>query len=667
MASILRSSDTVIYLVGTVKHQISGHKLPSNRQVLSVLFYNIREVKLTIRESANLVARECVIFWAKARIPTRALPHCTKKIIDLHSEWRNLQKSAHRRTNTHKERERKFVANLNNLFDVAHADALNMIKIEEDKLFLLHQREPGRRGYLGGVDRKLAAKEERARIRVIKEEEKKMKMKGDNSSQFLEITTASSDESIEVSDSDSNPIFTEPSTSSASISGCDATVDGRKANSEKEKKRGTKCFMTSKLVAVLDRCQLSQRDAVFVLEATAEALGHNVDEIALNRSSIQRYREQFRKKQAENIKYLFTEKNPTFVTVHWDGKLVPALNVRDSRTERLPIIITYENQEQLIGVPALPNSSGKEQSRAVWNAIKMWGLDEKVQILCCDTTASNTGRFSGAVTLLEQLAGREMLLFPCRHHMYELVLRSVFENELPQVAISPDVAFFKQLREKWNAMEKVNYEDGHEHLHETFSGVEIEEALIFFRKLLKEEHLKNDYRELIELCIMFLGATVDLNLKVRPPGALHHARWMAKGIYSLKMFLFRSQLSLSVSELDGLKNICLFVVKVYAKWWFMSSSAIGAPYNDLCFLKELKQYENVNARVSSSALKKFCQHLWYLNEEICMLSLFDDKVNNDTKTCMVRNLKRETLGTERRYTVLPGAVTKLLGKLFSHR
>ncbi|KAI8038115.1 hypothetical protein M5D96_009156 [Drosophila gunungcola] len=61
--------------------------------VLSVLFYNIRQVKLTLSESANLVTREFLIFWEKARIPTRALPNCVKKLIDLYQAWRELQKN----------------------------------------------------------------------------------------------------------------------------------------------------------------------------------------------------------------------------------------------------------------------------------------------------------------------------------------------------------------------------------------------------------------------------------------------------------------------------------------------------------------------------------------------------------------------------------------------
>jgi len=43
--------------------------------------------------------------------------------------------------------------------------------------------------------------------------------------------------------------------------------------------------------------------------------------------------------------------------------------------------------------------------------------------------------------------------------------------------------------------------------------------------------VRDDYRELIELSIMFLGDG-DNNLK-RPPGAIHQARWIARAIYSL--------------------------------------------------------------------------------------------------------------------------------------
>ena len=47
------------------------------------------------------------------------------------------------------------------LFDVATADAMEKIPNQEDKDFLLAQREPARRGKIGGIDHKQAAMEKR--------------------------------------------------------------------------------------------------------------------------------------------------------------------------------------------------------------------------------------------------------------------------------------------------------------------------------------------------------------------------------------------------------------------------------------------------------------------------------------------------------------------------
>lgn len=44
--------------------------------------------------------------------------------------------------------QQEFTTNLDNLFDIAHADALQLIRIEEDKIFLQHHRNPGRPGNL---------------------------------------------------------------------------------------------------------------------------------------------------------------------------------------------------------------------------------------------------------------------------------------------------------------------------------------------------------------------------------------------------------------------------------------------------------------------------------------------------------------------------------------
>lgn len=262
-------------------------------------------------------------------------------------------KNAKKLQDVFERRQQEFVSNLDNLFDIAHADALQLMKIEEDRMFLQRQREPGRPGHLGGVDKKLAKKEERARLRAVKEENRRIKY----------VSTSTSSASYEPLQEDSS------SNSSENMDAEDfpTLIESSEPGTSKSVMR--KDFITPKLVAALDRCQLSTRDSVFILEATIDALGFNIDEFPISKSSIQRIRTEKRKERAENIKIDFQNEVPDVVTLHWDGKLLPALSARKSKEERLPIVISYGLKEQLIAVPRLENSTGKEQAQAIWKAI----------------------------------------------------------------------------------------------------------------------------------------------------------------------------------------------------------------------------------------------------------------------------------------------------------
>ncbi|GBM29634.1 hypothetical protein AVEN_130107-1 [Araneus ventricosus] len=110
-----------------------------------------------------------------------------------------------------------------------------------------------------------------------------------------------------------------------------------------------------------------------------------------------------------------------------------------------------------------------------------------------------------------------------------------------------------------------------------------------------------DYRELIELSIVFLGGDAEKKIKIRPPGAMHRARWMDRAIYSLKLSLFSSQVKLSTKDKKELLDVCLFIVTIYFKPWLQCIWAVKTPYKYLCFLKSLKAYENVNESSSKAA------------------------------------------------------------------
>lgn len=165
-----------IVMVGEVSHQIIGANLPSNRQVLQTLFYNMRFVKLDRHESARLTIDSALIFWQQARIPTRDPHKCADKLIKLYNIWDSLKKtSVENMKMSTKEKYDKFIDELDDLFDIAHSDALTMMRIDEDKKFLEKQRMKGRPGSMLGIDQNLADKETRSQVRKQQEEARKSK------------------------------------------------------------------------------------------------------------------------------------------------------------------------------------------------------------------------------------------------------------------------------------------------------------------------------------------------------------------------------------------------------------------------------------------------------------------------------------------------------------
>lgn len=78
------------------------------------------------------------------------------ELID--NEWRELLKHAGRTTASHKIKEVIFISNLPNIFEIAHADALNIIKLEEDKQFLINRWKLGRPGFMYRVDYEMQRK-----------------------------------------------------------------------------------------------------------------------------------------------------------------------------------------------------------------------------------------------------------------------------------------------------------------------------------------------------------------------------------------------------------------------------------------------------------------------------------------------------------------------------
>ncbi|KAK2702108.1 hypothetical protein QYM36_019238 [Artemia franciscana] len=373
-------SRTELYLIGSSVSELRGSKLPSLRMVLGFFLHLHLELNETIRHSSAAALEQ------------------------VFEEWRLLKKNKARKSSTQQAREAAFVSRLEDLFDIAHADALNTMSIQEEKDFLLAQREKGRRGSMVGVDETLACKEKR----VSEREQQTLKRRQQTENiQQIEATTA------------------ELTTSGSEISAAeDVDSEGAVGGSRTQKrKRGRKAVVTPELAAALDRTKVSDRKAVFVIAETAKSLGMTIDQLALNRDSVRRLRAKHRIHSSASIRAKFQSDVP--LVVHWDGKLIPDL-IGKEKVDRLPVLVSGKEVLQLLTVAKLPSGTGEAQASAVFGAIEDWGIPGNIRAMCFDTRSSNTGRISGACVLLEQQLGKELLSLACRHHIMELVIGAAF-------------------------------------------------------------------------------------------------------------------------------------------------------------------------------------------------------------------------------------------------
>lgn len=172
MARKLRS-DTDYYLIGFEEYDILGAKLPTLRQVLKVFFFHHHTERQSLRESSKLAVQKVKSIWSKSGIKTREDKHCIDKLEAHYKEWQNMKKSKGRKTLRQSEIENAFIQKLEILFDIAHAKAIENCKFEEDKEFLIAQRQADRTGSMGVFDKRTFQKEKRRKERIEKEEDRK--------------------------------------------------------------------------------------------------------------------------------------------------------------------------------------------------------------------------------------------------------------------------------------------------------------------------------------------------------------------------------------------------------------------------------------------------------------------------------------------------------------
>ena len=194
----------------------------------------------------------------------------------------------------------------------------------------------------------------------------------------------------------------------------------------------------------------------FELWHTDQSLGHDIDELNISRSSIRRGRQTFLADQARFLKDNF--QSSVSLVIHWDEKLLEDLTGNE-QVERLPVIVSGAGVSQLLRVPKLISGTGEAQACVVSKLLVEWRLVDRVKAMCFNTTASNTGHRNGACVLLEQKLNKDMRYLACHHHIFEIVLASVFKESIG-MSSGLDIAIFKRFQQSWKLINQSNFETG---------------------------------------------------------------------------------------------------------------------------------------------------------------------------------------------------------------
>lgn len=117
--------------------------------------------------------------------------------------------------------------------------------------------------------------------------------------------------------------------------------------------------------------------------------------------------------------------------------------------------------------------------------------------------------------------------------------------------------------------------------------------------------------------------TYLLIIQMCSSGAHHHARFMAYSIYFLKMQLLSEQFEMTDEERRGVKEMSTFIALFHSAAFLKSRLSSISPALDLNYLSMMHLYKEENPAAAEFAIDSVLKHLWYLTEEVVVLSIFD--------------------------------------------
>ena len=168
---------------------------------------------------------------------------------------------------------------------------------------------------------------------------------------------------------------------------------------------------------------------------------------------------------------------------------------------------------------------------------------------------------------------------------------------------------------------------------------------------------------------------------MRAPGALHHARFLASGLYIMKLVMLSNSLPAGLvtpAMLVNLKRMAVYIALFHGPWFLQARVPAVAPRLDLQLWNDMRMYEvgkslhllvlylysiidmlhsqltlvshleldrllvfqDIDAPIAASVKQSITRHLWYLTEQLVIFGLFDADVEDTVKQTMAELLHR---------------------------
>ncbi|XP_065656789.1 uncharacterized protein LOC136082200 [Hydra vulgaris] len=213
------------------------------------------------------------------------------------------------------------------------------------------------------------------------------------------------------------------------------------------------------------RCGISIRSQTMFLGAVIKALGGNVNDLNISRSSVARSRFKYIEDLGTTIRSSYYEemagKN---LILHFDSKLVKEIEEKLKITvkkERVAISVTSPEfttkDNRLLGIIPVESTKGKNQAIVIQNILEYFEIADNIIGVCTDTTSSNTGRLNGAIIIISRILNKCLFWFMCRHHIYELHINHAIQAITKVKSKGPSKSMYLAFQRNWETShESVN-------------------------------------------------------------------------------------------------------------------------------------------------------------------------------------------------------------------